>query len=200
MSEGNLWNDFSSDSTEKFLANYFEKFPALFSQTPLWSSGGLWWSGSSQKTREIFSQLTFHNPFLYFTKKINSVHTMFVKIGDFVKFKGFLVEFLENRRSWENQKPPENRQKSGLFWASPFTMHLVWTLLKNCWELFWWKVLCGFHNSFHRKMVGEWIVKSKGSQRYCQYLSGKGSEWHEGNCQDTIGHYQDSNRTLSGHC
>ena len=55
----------------------------------------------------------------------------FVKIGDFIKFQGFLVEFLENRRSWENQKPPENRQKSGLFWASPFTMHLVCTLLKE---------------------------------------------------------------------
>ena len=39
------------------------------------------------------------------------------------------MEFLENRRSWENQKPTENRQKSELFWASPFTMHLVWTLL-----------------------------------------------------------------------
>ena len=38
------------------------------------------------------------------------------------------MEFLENRRSWEKQKPPENRQKSGLFWASPFTMHLVCTL------------------------------------------------------------------------
>ena len=24
---------------------------------------------------------------------------VFVKIGDFIKFKGFLVEFLENRRS-----------------------------------------------------------------------------------------------------
>ena len=60
----------------------------------------------------------------------------FVKIRDFIKFKGFLVEFLENKRSWENQKHPENRQKSGLFWASPFTMHLVWTLLnlrgENC--------------------------------------------------------------------
>ena len=54
---------------------------------------------------------------------------VFVKSGDFIKFKGFLVEFLENRRSWENQKTPENRQKSGLFWASPFTMHLVLTLL-----------------------------------------------------------------------
>ena len=39
------------------------------------------------------------------------------------------LPFLENRRSWENQKHPENRQKSGLFWASPFTMHLVCTLL-----------------------------------------------------------------------
>ena len=55
---------------------------------------------------------------------------LFVKIRDFSKFKGFLVELLKNRRSWENQKPPENRQKSGLFWASPFTMHLVCTLLK----------------------------------------------------------------------
>ena len=35
---------------------------------------------------------------------------------------GILVEFLESRRSWENQKPPENRQKTGLFWASPFTL------------------------------------------------------------------------------
>ena len=34
---------------------------------------------------------------------------VFVKIGDFIKFKGCLVEFLENRRSWENQKLPENR-------------------------------------------------------------------------------------------
>ena len=34
---------------------------------------------------------------------------VFVKIGDFVKFKGLLVEFVENKWSWENQKPPENR-------------------------------------------------------------------------------------------
>ena len=54
------------------------------------------------------------------------------KIRDlFIKFKIFLVEFLESRRSWENQKPPENRQKSELFWASPFTMHLVCTLLRK---------------------------------------------------------------------
>ena len=77
------------------------------------------------------------------TSKINSVHTRCIvktsgftrgvckNRGDFIKFKGFLVEFLENRRSWENQKPPENRQKSGLFWASPFTMHLVCTLLNK---------------------------------------------------------------------
>ena len=71
---------------------------------------------------------------------IDSVHTRCIvktsgftrgvcKNRGFVKFKGFLVEFLENKRSWENRKPPKNRQKSGLFWASPFTMHLVWTLL-----------------------------------------------------------------------
>ena len=70
----------------------------------------------------------------------NSVHTRCIaetsgftrgvsKKRGFTKFKGFLVEFLENRRSWENQKPPENRQKSGLFWSSPFTTHLVCTLL-----------------------------------------------------------------------
>ena len=53
------------------------------------------------------------------------LQVVFVKIGDSNKFRGFLVEFLENRWSWENQKPPEKRQKSGLFWASPFTMHLV---------------------------------------------------------------------------
>ena len=74
--------------------------------------------------------------------KINSVHTRCIvktsgftrgvcKNRGFIKFKGFLVEFLQNRRSWENQKNPENRQKSGLFWASPFTMHLVCTLLKR---------------------------------------------------------------------
>ena len=56
---------------------------------------------------------------------------VFVKIKDFIKFNGLLVEFLENRRSWENQKPPENHQKSGLFWASPFTMRLVYTQLKQ---------------------------------------------------------------------
>ena len=49
-----LWNSFSSDFTEKLLANYFLKFPAI-----LWSSGGLWWSGSFiqiiNKTHEYFN-------------------------------------------------------------------------------------------------------------------------------------------------
>ena len=36
---------------------------------------------------------------------------MFVKIGDFNKFKGFLVEFLQNRRSSENQKPQKIAKK-----------------------------------------------------------------------------------------
>ena len=43
------------------------------------------------------------------------LHGVFVKIGDFAKFKGFLVEFLENRCSSDNQKIPENHRKSGLF-------------------------------------------------------------------------------------
>ena len=32
-------------------------------------------------------------------KRVYKGYTVFVKIGDFIKFKGFLVEFLENRRS-----------------------------------------------------------------------------------------------------
>ena len=47
--------------------------------------------------------------------KTSGIPRVFVKIGDFIKFKGFLVEFLEKRRSSENQKPPENRQKCGFF-------------------------------------------------------------------------------------
>ena len=54
---------------------------------------------------------------------------MFVKIGDFIKFKGCLVELLENKRSSENQRPPENHHKSGLLRALPFTMHLFCTSL-----------------------------------------------------------------------
>ena len=36
---------------------------------------------------------------------------VFVKIGDFVKYKGFLVEFLENRRPRENQNPQKIARK-----------------------------------------------------------------------------------------
>ena len=80
------------------------------------------------------------HPKLFANELFNSVHTRCIvkksgftrgvcKNRGFIKFKGFRVEFLESRRSWENQKPPENRQKSGLFWPSPFTMRLVCTLL-----------------------------------------------------------------------
>ena len=37
---------------------------------------------------------------------------VFVKIGDFVKFKGFLVEFLQSRRSSENQSPQKIAKKA----------------------------------------------------------------------------------------
>ena len=36
---------------------------------------------------------------------------VFVKIGDFLQFRGFPVEFLENRRSTENQKPQKIARK-----------------------------------------------------------------------------------------
>ena len=40
---------------------------------------------------------------------------MFVKIGDFIKFKGFLVEFLKKTQAiLRKAKNPENRQKRGL--------------------------------------------------------------------------------------
>ena len=56
------------------------------------------------------------------TLLFNSVHTrcivktsgftrVFVKIGNFIKFKGFPVEILENRRSWENKKPQKIARK-----------------------------------------------------------------------------------------
>ena len=45
---------------------------------------------------------------------------VFVRIGDFIKFKGFLVEFLENRRSSENQNPPENLPEKWTFLSLAF--------------------------------------------------------------------------------
>ena len=45
---------------------------------------------------------------------------MVVKIRECTKFKGFLVEFLENRRSLEHQRPSQNRQKSGPFLSLAF--------------------------------------------------------------------------------
>ena len=60
--------------------------------------------------------------------KTSEVTRVFVKIGDFIKFEGFLVEFQENKRCWENQEPRKSPEK-WIFWPSPFTMHLVCTLL-----------------------------------------------------------------------
>ena len=52
---------------------------------------------------------------LLFSCMSRQVHLgVFVKIRDFIKFKGFLVEFLE-QAILRKSKPPENRQKSGLF-------------------------------------------------------------------------------------
>ena len=80
-------------------------------------SGGMdWWRMERplSRVRKIFfrGRISRRIPVIPQKRAIfNSVHTrlhckdkrdlqgVFVKIGDFVKFKGFLVEFLENRRS-----------------------------------------------------------------------------------------------------
>ena len=51
------------------------------------------------------------------------------KTRDFLEFKGLLVEFLETGAPEKIKKAPEDLQKSRIFWALPFTMHLVCTLL-----------------------------------------------------------------------
>ena len=43
---------------------------------------------------------------------------MLVQTSDFIRFKGFLVDFLEKR-------PPENRRKSGLF-SEPRLLQCTW--------------------------------------------------------------------------
>ena len=57
-----------------------------------------------------------------------------MKIGDFIKFKGFLAEFLENKRSLRKSKTPENLQKSGLseprLYNAP-TLHAVDLILSG---------------------------------------------------------------------
>ena len=82
-------------------------------------------------------------PFGSASGSVNSVHTrclvktsflflqgVFVKIGDFsLNLKVFLVGIPREQAILRKAKTPENRQKGGLFWASPFTMHLVYTLL-----------------------------------------------------------------------
>ena len=46
--------------------------------------------------------------------------TKFVKIGDFMKFKGLLLEFLENRCSLENQTPSEKSPDEWTFLSVAF--------------------------------------------------------------------------------
>ena len=76
---------------------------------------------------------------------------VFVKIGHFIKFKGFLVEFLESRRSWENQKPPRKSPEKWTFLSLAFynapslhTVELIQMTLKmvigSQWE---WRGDCG---------------------------------------------------------
>ena len=59
---------------------------------------------------------------------------MFVKIGDSIKFKDCLVEFLQNRRSSENQTPPEKLPEQRTFLSLAFynapSLHTVNSLPK----------------------------------------------------------------------
>ena len=54
---------------------------------------------------------------------------MFARNGDFFLFYGFLVEFLENRRSCESKRPPENCHKKWTFLRLAFynapSLHIV---------------------------------------------------------------------------
>ena len=80
-----------------------------------------WSTVTGIKCFRIYSTVRTQDKWIYKGCSLKSVILL--------NLKGFLVEFLESRPSWENQRPPENRQKSGLLWASPFTMRLVCTLL-----------------------------------------------------------------------
>ena len=71
--------------------------------------------------------------------KQTDLQGVFVKIGDVIEFKGSQVEFLENPEK-ENNTPWKVIWKVDFFWASPFTMHLVCTLL-----IFLWAILLDFH-------------------------------------------------------
>ena len=77
---------------------------------------------------------------------------MSVKIGDFIKFKGFLVEFLENRRSSENKKKNRKSPKNvdgnfaGIFGLSAFFT----SDLKSMMHTAWW----GFKRCFFKQILG----------------------------------------------
>ena len=91
--------------------------------------------------------------------KEEDLQGVFVKIGDFIKFKGCLVKFLQNRRSSENQKPPEKKEKSIFLSLTVYnapSLHTVkmckcgwvWSLLNRCcssphffWAGMWERVL-----------------------------------------------------------
>ena len=92
-------------------------------------------------------------------KEINSVQTRgIVKAGGFTRvlvqnrwsnetYRGFLLELLENKHSWENEELPRDRLKSGLFGAKSFTIHQVCTLLKTSREI--QKKQMIIHQKFH---------------------------------------------------
>ena len=67
--------------------------------------------------------------------KLSDLQGVFVKIGDFMKFKGFSVEFLESRRSSEKQKTPRKSLDKWTFLSLAFynapSLHTVDKSAKN---------------------------------------------------------------------
>ena len=53
--------------------------------------------------------------------------------GNSLNLKALVLEFLVNRRTWENQNPPKNRLESGCFFCSePCPLHC--TQFAHCWK------------------------------------------------------------------
>ena len=79
---------------------------------------------------------------------------MFAKIGGFIKFKGFLVEFLKNRRSWENQKTPKKSPEKWIFLGLAFynapSLHTVKISLEGM------VILCGLWPEEMSSARGAW--------------------------------------------
>ena len=63
--------------------------------------------------------------------KTSGFTRVFVKIGDFIKFKGFSCGILREQAILRKSKAPRKSPEKSTFLSLAFTMHLVCTLLIN---------------------------------------------------------------------